>query len=194
MLQIVEVLLEKSMKKHIYEAVLQAINAGHTQIAATILRHRRYLEFCRERKKLGDTDDFFNSASDDTQFSQDMTPLILAAQKNQYEIVKLLLLRGESITRPHKYKCHCQECENKKKYDQLRLAKGRLNAYKALASEAYISLHSKDPILVAFDLSRDLKKISSIEKYFQVSHFLFLGYDTHKTVFQTIILDNGARL
>ncbi|KAK0061857.1 short transient receptor potential channel 3, partial [Biomphalaria pfeifferi] len=54
-LEVVEVLLEKSNQHHIYEAVLQAISAGHTQIAETILKHRRYLEMWKERRKLGDT-------------------------------------------------------------------------------------------------------------------------------------------
>lgn len=53
--QVVEVLLERSNQHHIYEAVLQAISAGHTQIAETILKHRRYLEMWKERRKLGDT-------------------------------------------------------------------------------------------------------------------------------------------
>ena len=64
----------------------------------------------------------------------------------------------------------CRECVNKMKFDQLRSAKYRLNAYRGLASEAYISLSSKDPILTAFQLSKELKELSSSEKYFKVIH------------------------
>ncbi|KAH9502962.1 Short transient receptor putative channel 3 [Bulinus truncatus] len=166
-LEIVEALLEKSSSHHIYEAVLQAINAGHTQIAETILKHKRYLEMWNEKRKLGATDDFYKTAYPDSQFSPDITPLILASQKNQYEIVQLLLLRGETIMKPHKFSCDCQECHNKIKFDQLRLAKYRLNAYKGLASEAYISLSSKDPILTAFKLAAELRRLSSEEKHFK---------------------------
>ncbi|KAI8790076.1 short transient receptor potential channel 6, partial [Biomphalaria glabrata] len=166
-LEVVEVLLEKSNQHHIYEAVLQAISAGHTQIAETILKHRRYLEMWKERRKLGDTDGFYKTALPDSQFSPDITPLILASQKNQYEIVQLLLLRGETIMKPHKFSCACQECRNKMKFDQLRLAKYRLNAYKGLASEAYISLSSKDPILTAFELAAELRRLSRVEKHFK---------------------------
>ncbi|CAL1532323.1 unnamed protein product [Lymnaea stagnalis] len=166
-LEVVEVLLEKSNQHHIYEAVLQAISAGHTQIAETILKHRRYLEMWKERRKLGDTDGFYKTAFPDSQFSPDITPLILASQKNQYEIVQLLLLRGETIMKPHKFSCGCQECRNRMKFDQLRLAKYRLNAYRGLASEAYISLSSKDPILTAFELAAELRRLSRVEKHFK---------------------------
>ncbi|KAK7505655.1 hypothetical protein BaRGS_00002926 [Batillaria attramentaria] len=165
--QIVEVLLERSSQHHIHEAVLQAISAGHIQIAETILKHKRYLEMWKERRKLGDTDGFYKTAYAESQFSPDITPLILAAQKNQYEIVQLLLLRGETIQKPHKFSCGCQECRNKMKFDQLRLAKYRLNAFRGLASEAYISLSSKDPILTAFELGAELKRLSRVEKHFK---------------------------
>ncbi|RUS88277.1 hypothetical protein EGW08_003979 [Elysia chlorotica] len=166
-LEVVEVLLEKSNQHHIAEAVLQAISAGHTQIAETILKHRRYLEMWKERRKLGDTDGFYKTAYPDSQFSPDITPLILASQKNQYEIVQLLLLRDDTIHNPHKFSCNCTECRNKMKFDQLRLAKYRLNAYRGLASEAYISLSSKDPILTAFELASELRKLSRVEKHFK---------------------------
>ncbi|XP_063439378.1 short transient receptor potential channel 7-like [Mytilus trossulus] len=167
-LEIVEVLLDRSSGHHIYEAVLQAISAGHIQIAETILKHRRYLEMWKERKKLGDDDYFFNkSMFEESQFSPDITPLILAAHKNQYEVVQLLMLRGEIINKPHKFQCACQECTNKMKFDKLRSAKYRLNAYRGLASEAYISLSSKDPILTAFELGAEVKHLSRVEKYFK---------------------------
>ena len=110
------------------------------------------------------------------QFSPDITPLILASQKNQYEIVQLLLLRGEKVQKPHKFGCLCRECVNKMKFDQLRSAKYRLNAYRGLASEAYISLSSKDPILTAFQLSKELRLLSRNEKYFKVISNVTLNY------------------
>ncbi|KAH9494610.1 Short transient receptor putative channel 6 [Bulinus truncatus] len=166
-LAIVNILLEKFSQHHIYEAVLQAISDGCTQIADTILKHRRYLEMWMDRKRLGATDGFYKTAFPDSQFSPDITPLILASQKNQYEIVQLLLLRGETIIKPHKFSCVCQECRNKIKFDQLRFAKYRLNAYRGLASEAYISLSSRDPILTAFHLADELKRLSREEKKFK---------------------------
>ena len=122
----------------------------------------------RENKRFGETDYFFNTTSEDSPFSSDITPLILAAERNQFEIVQLLLLRGETIRKPHHYYCNCQECSNKLVFDQLRLAKTRLNAYRGLASSAYISLSSNDPILTAFELARELRCVAKVEKYYKV--------------------------
>ena len=166
--QVVELLLDRSNIANIHEALLQAISAGHEQIAETILKHPKYIDVKRENKRFGETDYFFNTTSEDSPFSADITPLILAAERNQFEIIQLLLLRGDTINKPHHYYCNCQECSNKLQFDQLRLAKTRLNAYKGLASGAYISLSSKDPILTAFELARELRGVAKVEKYYKV--------------------------
>jgi hypothetical protein len=49
-----------------------------------------------QRQRLGDTDGFFKT-EEESQFSTDMTPLNLAAQKSNYTIVQLLLQRGDVI-------------------------------------------------------------------------------------------------
>lgn len=43
-------------------------------------------------------------------YPADMTPLILAAQRNNYEILKLLLDRGTTLPMPHDVKCGCEDC------------------------------------------------------------------------------------
>ncbi len=53
-------------------------------------------------------------------FTTDMTPLILAAQRNNYEILKMLLDRGASIPMPHDVKCSCDECVEESTDDSLR--------------------------------------------------------------------------
>nr|XP_034338793.1 short transient receptor potential channel 3-like isoform X1 [Crassostrea gigas] len=173
-LEVVELLLDRSNAASIHEALLQAISAGHEQIAETILKHPKYKDVKRENKRFGETDYFFNTTSEDSPFSSDITPLILAAERNQFEIVQLLLLRGETIRKPHHYYCNCQECSNKLVFDQLRLAKTRLNAYRGLASSAYISLSSNDPILTAFELARELRCVAKVEKYYK-SDYLALA-------------------
>ncbi|CAG5116077.1 unnamed protein product, partial [Candidula unifasciata] len=60
-----------------------------------------------------------------------------------------------------------QECINKNKFDQLRSAKCRLDAYRGLASEAYVSLSSKDPFLTAFELAHELRGLSKSEVFFK---------------------------
>ena len=102
--QLVELLLEHCSHQNIQQAVLQAISEDHTSIAELMLRHPSYMEICRKRKRLGDLDGFFKTEVE-SQFSTDMTPLNLAAQKNNYAIVQLLLQRGETI--PKVSVCFC---------------------------------------------------------------------------------------
>nr|KAG5713046.1 hypothetical protein BaRGS_021840 [Batillaria attramentaria] len=159
-------LLEHCNNQNIHEAVLQAISEDHTAIADLILKHPSYLAMTRKRIRLGDTDGFFKTEVE-SQFSTDMTPLNLAAQKNNFAIVQMLLQRGERIQKPHKFSCGCMECRNRMKFDQLRVANFRLNAYRGLASEAYISLSTEDPFLSAFQLAKELRNLSNDEKHFK---------------------------
>ncbi len=130
--------------------------------------HPKYKVFNDKKFQNGDSDSFWQTpSSDDAQFPPDITPLILAAQYNRTEIVQILLLNGDRITKPHDFHCKCNECLNRFKFDSLRHAQSRLNAYRGLTSEAYISLASIDPILTAFELARELRILSTKEKYFK---------------------------
>ena len=73
-------------------------------------------------------------------YTPDITPLILAAHKNNYEILKILLDRGASLPTPHDLKCSCDECLSASQEDSLRFSLSRINAYRALASPSLISL------------------------------------------------------
>ena len=99
-------------------------------------------------------------------YTPDITPLILAAHKNNYEILKILLDRGAHLPKPHEVKCACEQCWVASKQDSLRFSMSRLNAYKALSSPSLIALTSKDPILTAFKLSNQLKGLSKMESQF----------------------------
>ena len=150
---------------------------GHTSIAEAILKHPKY-KILNEKKFLnGDTDSFWQiPSSDDAQFSPDITPIMLASQYNRTEIVQMLLLNGDRISKPHDFNCKCTECLNKFKFDSLRHAQSRLNAYRGLGSDSYISLASIDPILTAFELSHELGVLALKEKYFKVSLLKFKIY------------------
>ncbi|CAF4402793.1 unnamed protein product [Rotaria socialis] len=100
-------------------------------------------------------------------YTPDITPIILAAHKDNYEIIKILLERGEKVTEPHDVRCDCENCSVYNKEDSLRHSRSRINAYKALSSPCYISLSSRDPIMTAFDLNRELKRLSRIENEFK---------------------------
>ena len=100
-------------------------------------------------------------------FTPDVTPLILAAQRNNYEILKMLLDRGATIPMPHDVKCSCEECLTSSSEDSLRFSLARINAYKALASPSLIALSSRDPIFTAFQLSNELKRLGVMESQFK---------------------------
>jgi hypothetical protein len=74
---------------------------------------------------------------------------------------------GEKVTEPHDVRCDCEKCIVYNKEDSLRHSRSRINAYKALSSPCYISLSSRDPIMTAFDLNRELKRLSRIENEFK---------------------------
>merc|ERR1719391_1910243 len=120
-------------------------------------------------------------------FTADITPLILAAHRNNYEILKMLLDRGATIPIPHYIKCSCQECLQGSEEDSLKFSLARINAYRALASPSLIALSSRDPILTAFELSWELRRLSFAEHEFK-SEYMELRAQCQK--FATALLDH----
>jgi hypothetical protein len=174
-LEVVQLLLTRSDDQKIMESLLLAIFLGHTQICELILRHPKY-KLLNEKKMNEDQDAFWQTpSSDDAQFSPDTTPLMLAAQHNLTEIVQILLAAGDRISKPHQFECKCEDCANKSKFDSLRHAQSRLNAYKGITSESYISLASVDPLQTAFELGYEMRHLADKEKYFKVRSCQIFG-------------------
>ncbi|XP_039225703.1 short transient receptor potential channel 2-like [Crotalus tigris] len=110
---------------------------------------------------------FFDNSIDNSRFAPGVTPLTLACEKDLYEIVEMLMKKGHTIPRPHKVSCACLECSNGRKFDLLKFSLSRINTYKGIASRAYLSIASEDPMLTAFKLSRELKWLSKKEPEFK---------------------------
>lgn len=77
----------------------------------------------------------------------------------------------------------CDECVTSRREDSLRHSRSRINAYRALASPSLIALSSKDPILTAFELSWELRRLSFLEHEFKCEYqvrgeFIFNGYSS----------------
>jgi transient-receptor-potential-like protein len=106
------------------------------------------------------------------QFSPEITPLILAAHKNNYEIIKLLLDRGATLPQPHDVKCPCDDCIRKSIEDPLRHSLSRVREYRALASPSLIALSSTDPVSTAFQV-KILRLLFNIIKSFKLNERLF---------------------
>ncbi|XP_066501978.1 short transient receptor potential channel 5-like [Hoplias malabaricus] len=156
-LEVMELLLNHGI--HMGDALLYAIRKEVVGAVELLLSHR---------KPSGEKQ--VPALMMDTQFSEftpDITPIMLAAHTNNYEIIKLLVQRKVTIPRPHQIRCDCVECVSSSEVDSLRHSRSRLNIYKTLASPSLIALSSEDPILTAFRLGWELKELSKVENEFR---------------------------
>ena len=174
-IEIVLFLLEHcNNNEELREGLLLAIYFNSFQITDSILKHSKYKIISKRKFTLTDT--FWQiSNSIDSQFSPDITPLQLACslanQANRFKIVQLLFDKGHRIEKPHELKCKCSECLNRFKFDSFRHAQSRLNSYKGLTSEIYITLVSDDPIISCFNLRKDVLSLAKKENMFKVNIF-----------------------
>ncbi|XP_059958926.1 short transient receptor potential channel 6 isoform X4 [Mesoplodon densirostris] len=170
-LEITELLLKKENLSRVGDALLLAISKGYVRIVEAILSHPAFAEGKRLATSPSQSelqqDDFYAYDEDGTRFSHDVTPIVLAAHCQEYEIVHTLLRKGARIERPHDYFCKCSECNQKQKHDSFSHSRSRINAYKGLASPAYLSLSSEDPVMTALELSNELAVLANIEKEFK---------------------------
>lgn len=118
---------------------------------------------------LSNSGQLFYRTEEKSQFPPDITPLILAAHYNNHEIIQMFLSRNHTIEKPHPISCKCTGCVTKQNYDSLKRSRSRLNAYRALASPAYMALSSPDPIMTTFELRQEMQKLAEVEKEFKVS-------------------------
>ena len=113
-------------------------------------------------------------------YSTYISPLMLAAQNDNQEMVRLFLEKGYTIEEPpfHNRSCECSECKSLGK----RLGRSiyRLQRYRALASPVYLCMSYlleekdiksskdwKDPIVRAFLLNRTLEHLVETEYEFK---------------------------
>nr|AGJ70290.1 transient receptor potential channel C [Terebratalia transversa] len=143
------------------DALLHAINEENVEAVELLMQYQ-----VSKKKNLAG---YLGGTPSDS-FTPDITPIILAAHRDNYEILKILLDRGDHIPKPHGVRCSCRECIADTNEDVLRHSRSRINAYRALTSPSLISLSSKDPILTAFELSWELKRLSHMENEFKVEY------------------------
>lgn len=166
----VDTLLDKVNSECIQEGLLHAINKSDLHMVRAIVDHDAYRNTekanCKKRK------DAFFRTEETYQFPPDISPLILAAHKNDPEIIQIFLSRGHTIDRPHAIQCKCDDCIVKQNTDSLKRSRSRLNAYKALASPAYLALSTIDPFTGTFELRQEMMKVAQVEKEFRVRKFI----------------------
>lgn len=170
-LEVTKLLLKKKDLARIGDALLLAISKGYIRIVEAILSHQAFADSQRLSNSPSQThDDFFAYDEDGTRFSHNITPIILASQCHEYEIVHILLTKGARIERPHDYFCQCRTCNEQQRLDSFSHSQSRINAYKGLASPAYLSLSNEDPVLAALELSNELACLANTEKEFKVQY------------------------
>ncbi|XP_075166028.1 transient receptor potential-like isoform X2 [Haematobia irritans] len=140
------------------DALLHAINAEFVEAVELLLEHEELIY------KEGDLYSWQKVDINTAMFPPDITPLILAAHKNNFEILKILLDRGAAVPVPHDIRCGCEECVRLTSEDSLRHSLARVNIYRALSSPSLICLTSHDPILTAFQLSWELRNLAFTEQ------------------------------
>ncbi|KAF8572422.1 hypothetical protein P879_01035 [Paragonimus westermani] len=154
----------------IEDALLHAISQSKNHLVKLIVDHPQYIRLEKQAK-------FKNHGKHNkpetyvkrSQFSSDISPLMLAAHTNNHEIIQLLLDRGVKLAMPHDRSCLCIDCETIREQDSLILELQRLHTYQALSSSAYLALTTSDPISSAFVLRDELYQLASQEKQFKVS-------------------------
>lgn len=67
-------------------------------------------------------------------------------------------------------RCACDECVKSREEDSLRHSQSRINAYRALSASSLIALSSRDPVLTAFRLSWELRRMSRLETEFRADY------------------------
>ncbi|XP_077977129.1 short transient receptor potential channel 4-like [Glandiceps talaboti] len=143
--------------------IKNGVQIGDTLLHAVDAKFKKAVELLLNNS--GDQDIINSHASEDNDdFHPDITPIILAAQQNDYDIIKVLQEKGApqiTLSDLHTEKHTVQR------------SVGTLNIYKALASEAYISFielekkEKSDPFGRAFELSAELRRMSSLEYEFR---------------------------
>uniref|UniRef100_A0A671Y028 Transient receptor potential cation channel, subfamily C, member 6b n=1 Tax=Sparus aurata TaxID=8175 RepID=A0A671Y028_SPAAU len=169
-LDVTKLLLRKKDLARIGDALLLAISKGYIRIVEAILSHEAFADGQRLTNSPSQAethDDFFAYDEDGTRFSHDITPIILASQCHEYEIVHILLTKGARIERPHDYFCQCRTCSEQQKHDSFSHSQSRIHAYKGLASPAYLSLSNEDPVMAALELGNELAVLANTEKEFK---------------------------
>ncbi|XP_046362043.1 short transient receptor potential channel 3-like isoform X3 [Haliotis rufescens] len=166
---IVHYLLAKVKDKTVHKALLCACDNDRDKISEIILQHPLY----QERNASATHEQIWKLGSKSTSGHPNVDTLLReallrAAKRNNFLIVKQLMLMGAHLDPPHDYFCNCNECTTQRSEDFKVYTNHRLDTYSAMASPAYISLTEEDPIMSAFKLSQAFKRMAEIESEFKV--------------------------
>ncbi|XP_033109974.1 short transient receptor potential channel 4-like [Anneissia japonica] len=152
--EVVKVMLEGGI--HPGDSLLRAVDRQNLKIVDIILN------FANSPK--GREHDIINSGTDSDDFHPVVTPLMLAAQNNNHDIIRTLILNGAKLIDDPGIPESSENCHT------VEYSLGILQIYRALSGEFYIALTSKDPIETSFSLCRRLKKLEDKEYEFRTEY------------------------
>ncbi|XP_071477341.1 short transient receptor potential channel 4-like [Diadema antillarum] len=132
------------------DALLRAADVEFELAVKCILEHAL-------KKPEEEKDRIINCHCDGTDFHPILTPIMRAAQKNNYGIVKLLLDAGARISESK------NERNSESTTDSLLQSVGLVERFEAIATPAYVTQAYVDPIEKAFKLTKELTQLSYVE-------------------------------
>ncbi|XP_061938714.1 short transient receptor potential channel 4-like [Apis cerana] len=139
------------------DAHLHAIRDGEIRITQVILNKLNQLSPGLE----------YAGVTQSADFPDETTPLTVAAQYGQFEMINFLRNRLHMLPKPHPPSCNCETCKSEReKYDLLTTEKMRIFIYKAVTNPAFICQTVDDPILEAFNLSYELRNAANFDREF----------------------------
>uniref|UniRef100_A0A9J2Q8I2 Transient receptor ion channel domain-containing protein n=1 Tax=Ascaris lumbricoides TaxID=6252 RepID=A0A9J2Q8I2_ASCLU len=137
--EIVELLLQQE-NIHIGNALLCAIREGNLCVYRTVEMLVNHPSITKDMLGDGWAHYIESTEAASNEYSSDISPVILAAHLNQFEILQMLLSKDARIEKPHKHWCVCEVCDRERNTDSLHHSLKRINTYMALASPAWMSL------------------------------------------------------
>ena len=111
-IELIDALVGKLNFYAVEDALLNAISQEKIHIVKLIIDHPQYIRMEKIMAPRGQRAGLVGKGIERSQFSADITPLMLAAHTNNHEIIQLLLDRGLKVEMPHDRSCICLDCES----------------------------------------------------------------------------------
>ncbi|XP_033641741.1 short transient receptor potential channel 4-like [Asterias rubens] len=144
-------LLEHGVK--VTDDLLRAVEHNFLEAVKLLCEFALHLKDEAEQRRIIDC----RCSNDD--FNHEVTPIILAAQKNNFNIVKVLLDAGARIP-----------TSRTTSSDNFQRSVGTLALFKGLASNSYVAMESRDPVDRAFTLCNEIRRLSENEIEYRMSY------------------------
>ncbi|KHJ79656.1 ankyrin repeat protein, partial [Oesophagostomum dentatum] len=101
-IEMIELLLDNNIETG--DAILYAIGEENVEAVEIIIEHLEKIDkFNPETQGV--------EINEHSAFTPDITPIILAAHKDNYEVIKLFLDKKGTVPHPHDVHCCCHDCE-----------------------------------------------------------------------------------